>query len=447
MAMSPELRQTCEAWLTAALRLLANRRLYARPDLEIEFNSGGHRMRPTQTADYRSFVTGATTELMELNETSMVLRLVGGDTQIRRALTGTDQWGSPFPELGPLMITGHALNPLIVQYLIRSDYINRANRTHIELDVFEDVCMQFEQFIFEPETIRVFWLVQFRNFKMEIDTIDFGDGIRLRRASDEERKQAVKGSYSGAGTAPGMDVYELFSNPAFTRDRQDLDNVPDAFLEISVQRDSVRSEDVEAYAEKLLLTFRLISDVPVSIHPFWYVDTNPFPPIVPPRRVRHGELPFAIPEEPYVITTEHAVQVEELWAHSELRIKDPRLVLAVRRLDDSYHRKRPDDRLIDYWVALETLFLQVNEGELRYRAALSIARFLGDSQADRLDIFKDVKASYDLRSKLVHGVVKPIDKLAEIEKRTGELLRKALLRCIPSQKAPDNGEILENLLA
>jgi hypothetical protein len=447
MATSPELRQLCEAWLAAALKLVANRRLYARPDLEIEFGSGVQSMRPTQSVDYRGFISAATTELMDLEQTFAVLEMVQENARISRALFGTDQWAPPLPELGPLMITSHTLGPLLIQYLIRSDYINRTDRVSIASDVFDDVYAQLEQFIFEPETIRVFWLVQFRNLKTEIEALDLSDGIRLRRANEAERKQAVKGSYSGAGTQPGMDIYEVFSNPAFTRSRQDLDTVPDVFLELAFQRGSVRSEDVEAYAEKFLLTLRLIDDVPVSIHSFWYVDTNPFPSIVPPRRVLHEELPFARPEEPYVITPDHAAKIEELWMNSELHIKDPRLLLAVRRLDDSYHRKRPEDRLIDYWVALETLFLQVNEGELRYRASLSIARFLGNSQADRLAICKDVKTSYDLRSKLVHGVVKPVDKLAEIEKQTGSLLRQTLLRCIPKQQTPDNEEILENLLA
>jgi hypothetical protein len=244
-----------------------------------------------------------------------------------------------------------------------------------------------------------------------------------------------------------MDVYERFTNPAFTMEKTDFDNVPDVFLEIAGHRGDGRAEDVEAHAERLLLALRLISDLPEAIHSFWTVDSNPFPAIVPPRYVLHETLlPLAKPENPYVITPEIAARAQELWPQLELRIADPRLSLAVRRFDDSYYRKRPDDRLIDLWIALETLFLQTDEGELRFRAALMIARYVGASQEARLKIFKDVKASYDLRSKLVHGAVKPRDKLAELVDRTGEILRLALLRCLPSHKPPAIDEILERLL-
>jgi hypothetical protein len=58
VAKSPELRRACEAWVSAALKLLANRRLYARPDLEITFSPGSHSARPIVSPDYRHLVTG-----------------------------------------------------------------------------------------------------------------------------------------------------------------------------------------------------------------------------------------------------------------------------------------------------------------------------------------------------------------------------------------------------
>ena len=446
VAKNPELRRACEAWMSAALKLLANRRIYGRPDLEITFSPGSHSERPIVSPDYKHLVVG--TDLVELDETSVVVRIVQHDPNVSMALLGTTQWDPPLPQLGNLMIAGHTLSPLLIQYLIRSDYITSADRTSIVPAVFDDVYTQLEQVIYERESISVFRLVQFRNLKTELDTIDLGDRIRIRRASDEERKQAVKGSSSAAGSAPGMDVYEMFTNPAFTSEQRDLDNVPDVFLEIAGHRGDARDEDVEAYAEKLVLALRLISDVPVATHSFWYVDTNPLLAIVPPRYVRHETLlPLANPATPYVIRQETADRLEKLWPELELRITDPRLELAVRRLDDSYYRKRPDDRLIDLWIALEALFLAYGKGELRFRAALTIAHFLRTSQADRLALFKEVQESYDLRSKMVHGVQpEPKHKLPEVTDSTGDLLRQALLLFLRKRKAPQGDAILASLL-
>jgi hypothetical protein len=119
----------------------------------------------------------------------------------------------------------------------------------------------------------------------------------------------------------------------------------------------------------------------------------------------------------------------------------------VRRLDDSYYRKRAEDRLIDLWIALEALFLAYGKGEQRFRAALTISHFLGASPTDRLKLFKRVQESYDLRSTMVHGVEpKAAGKLPEIADWTGDLLRQSLLRFLPGRKAPDRDEILESLL-
>jgi hypothetical protein len=432
--------------MSAALKLLAGRQIFFRPDLDIEFNSGGYSSRPSSSPDYKHLVMG--TELMELPETSAVLEIVNKEPRISRALFGTDHVDLPIPELGNLMLSGHILGPLMVEYFVRSDYINQVDRTTIVPSAFDSVYRQLEQFIFDPETITVSSLVQFRNLKTEIETVDLGDGIRLRRASDEERKQAVKGSYTGAAAMPGMDVYEMFSNPAFTSEKRDLDNVPDVLLEITGHRGATRAADVEAYAERLLLALRLINDLPVAIHSFWYIDTNPFPAIVLPRHVRHETLPFAKPEDPYVITPEIASQVEELWPKLELRIQDTQLSLAVRRLDDSYYRKQPEDQLIDLWVALEALFLQDDKAELQFRAALMIARYIGESQDERWEIYEHVRKAYGLRSKLVHGgLPKKNINVPELAERAGNYLRRALLRCLPTHKVPDSKEILKSLLA
>jgi hypothetical protein len=163
VAKSPELRRACEAWVSAALRLLANRRLYARPDLEITFSPGSHSARPIVSPDYRHFVMG--TEFMDLEETSVVVQIVRQDPEISMALLGTTQWEPPLPDLGNLMIAAHTLTPLLVQYLLRSDYINCADRTTIVPTGFDYVYGQLEQFIYEREAIAVSWLVQFRNLK------------------------------------------------------------------------------------------------------------------------------------------------------------------------------------------------------------------------------------------------------------------------------------------
>ena len=86
--------------------------------------------------------------------------------------------------------------------------------------------------------------------------------------------------------------------------------------------------------------------------------------------------------------------------------------LALRRLNDADLRMTDADRLLDCWVALEALFL-TERMELKYRASLRIASFLGSDSEDRKTIKKKVGASYDLRSAVVHG--DPLDSTAKVQ--------------------------------
>ena len=42
--------------------------------------------------------------------------------------------------------------------------------------------------------------------------------------------------------------------------------------------------------------------------------------------------------------------------------------LALRRFEDTYYAQSADDRLVDYWIALEALFLPKQRSELRWRS-------------------------------------------------------------------------------
>jgi len=77
--------------------------------------------------------------------------------------------------------------------------------------------------------------------------------------------------------------------------------------------------------------------------------------------------------------------------------------LALRRWSGSFDRESNEDSLIDYWIGLEALFTPDTTTELRFRAAMRIAAFLGQTADERSSVFKGVKTSYDWRSAIVHG--------------------------------------------
>ncbi|MDB5098203.1 MAG: hypothetical protein JWM80_2624, partial [Cyanobacteria bacterium RYN_339] len=107
-----------------------------------------------------------------------------------------------------------------------------------------------------------------------------------------------------------------------------------------------------------------------------------------------------------------------------------RAKLALERWSDAFERLSDDDKLVDYWIGLESLFIGVDTGELSYRAALRIAWFLGADATDRRRLQKEMKSSYGARSKIVHGSGKRPKDFESIFGQTELALHSALMKVI-----------------
>lgn len=81
----------------------------------------------------------------------------------------------------------------------------------------------------------------------------------------------------------------------------------------------------------------------------------------------------------------------------------PHVGIALRRFADGYERLKPEDKIIDYMIGLEALYLQDGAGELSYRLAHRTSVLLCRERLERQRLFKAMNKSYNLRSKIVHG--------------------------------------------
>jgi hypothetical protein len=124
----------------------------------------------------------------------------------------------------------------------------------------------------------------------------------------------------------------------------------------------------------------------------------------------------------------------------------PTIDLALRRWGDVTRRGRFDERLIDEWIALEALFTGGDSSETSYRSALRIAAYVSRSGDEARALYRDVKKSYGLRSRLVHGahVKGDVEPVAE---QTREWLRRALIRALLDPGTLDPDETESSLLA
>lgn len=77
--------------------------------------------------------------------------------------------------------------------------------------------------------------------------------------------------------------------------------------------------------------------------------------------------------------------------------------VALNRFMDGYERVRLEDKIIDYMVGLEALYLRGNGmGEFGYKMSHRVSVLLSDKKKQR-QLFDDMKDAYNLRSRIVHG--------------------------------------------
>jgi len=101
----------------------------------------------------------------------------------------------------------------------------------------------------------------------------------------------------------------------------------------------------------------------------------------------------------------------------------------------AYQKKQGEFKILYFAMALESLF-GISNYELRFRLALTTARFISNDPGEREEIFNKIKEAYDIRSSIVHGLRKELTlseiRLAEISLR--EYLRRALLKIMQNKK-------------
>jgi len=120
-----------------------------------------------------------------------------------------------------------------------------------------------------------------------------------------------------------------------------------------------------------------------------------------------------------------------------------RLPVALDRFKLAYERRRPEDKLIDYWIALEALFSPPDSREVTYRIALRAAYFIASLPEEREQVFTALRDHYGTRSDVVHGRKPKRDVKVAAEAVDG-YLRQALRKIVsdPARFRPDQLDLV-----
>lgn len=197
---------------------------------------------------------------------------------------------------------------------------------------------------------------------------------------------------------------------------------------------------------------KLISSVPVSISSIYYVPTGAqWHPFWSAKATRSSDV-GSVREinNKFNFDEQDLAKCEALFAQYDAkreqlpRTSKKRFDLAMDKyIEADYH----SDGLLEIVMAFEAALLPGIDAELRFRLAQRAALLIGSTQGERQDVFQNMKNIYDLRSKIVHGVVDPranYEQSRELGKKAREYLRRCLC-CLLDVTEADLGNYLDNL--
>lgn len=269
-------------------------------------------------------------------------------------------------------------------------------------------------------TITVHSVTPLHNLTLSTDVIDLEDGLRLRKISLEDIER-----WMNPQMVPIADFRQRW-------DLMDLHTVVEETVEIPFETGfdapSQRVKDVVSIVGLVTKNGDILpawSDAEFRRSYGAIMTKGPAFPFVSPYSGRGSTT---------VLDESLIEKVTKAWGHFQSDAIRMRLGLALRRWYSAQARNDNQDRLIDYWIALESLFGAGTETEAAFKMSLRIAALLEGPVKERQAIFHAMRHSYDWRSKLVHGNQKEISDLEKkrplknVVEQTHRLLNQALLK-------------------
>ena len=101
------------------------------------------------------------------------------------------------------------------------------------------------------------------------------------------------------------------------------------------------------------------------------------------------------------IDEEMANKFKECFGNFIKIYKDSKIPIITRRVKYLFFRQRPPDIVLDLAIAFE--ILMGTGAEITFKLAINTASLLGKSQAQKSEIYGDIKNFYKLRSDIIHG--------------------------------------------
>lgn len=369
---------------------------------------------PTLTSepDFLKFVRGHKNEIVQLKEFDSCFNFLTSLGLVEESKGQTD------PKLTERLKETYLIS-VLVYYLAKTGSLDFNGR------IFEEVYGEVENHLY-TRRYNFVAIALLHLFEMENGVLGLGDNLRIRKISNEEFSEIYRRRRSLSPMIPFLEAIHagyLMETTYSIKKGEGIDEsgVVETFRKlVSVLRLLKKGE----------VYFRKVISSPAS----WQTELATF---------STGNLYPEKYGERYKLAKSEVEEFKEFWKDFLTFDFDKNkfLDVAIRRLDYGITRNKPEDKLIDYIIALEALFL-VDEGELSYRLSIRTATFLDKNKT----VFEDVRTAYSLRNKIVHGSPEPLPgDFAELVSRIEEYLRESIKRFLKMIRTQNHEEIIKSM--
>lgn len=362
-----------------------------------------------------------------------VVQIIQGDVDLTASMLVNREKGEPEEEdKQPYWIWWTFLRPFLERYL------TQAQGPEFDDEIFDST---FEQVTSELEADEpILRLVSpLSRVQLSDEDIEFEPGLKLRSLSTSEQEKWINSPYFQMLVGGESRSVLLFSSSC---------------IEVAGHSQLVESATLlnEAYKrrERLLLVLRLLTRSPVrTVYTAEEWRTTLSHKMLPPSGIDFpisSSSPLLLIDKVVVVGEAESAQLIDLWHRLRTSPNTSRATLALRQWNRGIMRHSRSDKLIDYWVALESLFSPSDRQEFSFRVPLRVASLIGETPDEREDIFKNLRTSYTLRSRIVHGASPEQEDMRAAVTNTESYLRRVLLNILESNEHFDPQKIERKIL-
>ncbi|QMV18757.1 hypothetical protein GOB94_08730 [Granulicella sp. 5B5] len=311
----------------------------------------------------------------------------------------------------------------IVMHCALGRYI-ALNGTDFEENSFLDIYRPLETWLIEPLLPGSVWIPILWQ-KLSVDQLSLGNGTSIERIDDAlqlARGWSWDGSNDSSLVESGATHAFVFENLQFANDHY--------FGNTNL--DSKEHQPLIAEIDLLFACLRICSHAHTGysqliIVPRGWTDIG-----------RHTEMPirtthrkryptwfdtgvWSLADVPLLDADQLTVANEVFRRLRGLMQSNPRLGLAIRRLNQAFLREDEHDSILDITIGMEALLSDSSE-EITHKLALRLAAVVSKSEVSDLSartIFKEVKLVYRFRSAVIHGDVATVTKRSSIDREDG----------------------------